>query len=147
MFLGSSTREASITSLGMRREARVAKNAWVDSAKFRRAGRRFTPSSRSLHPHVFREIVIGGVVALINLHAPIFVVAAVENLGEKVALQPPGGFGRLGAVTARHGVVEPTVRRAGEHADRVGLVVALQAVAETTNIRERDQVIGLAENA
>src|SRR6266508_78082 len=100
-----------------------------------------------LHPHVLGEIVIDGMLALVDLHPPRPVVAGIKHALEKGELQRPAGL-RLGAaVAARHGVVEPAVRRAGIDLDRVAFAMAIEAVAEAAHVVERDHVIGLAENA
>src|SRR5580704_593861 len=68
------------------------------------------PSRQAL---VFCEVVIGGVLGFVNLHATRCVVARIEHSLEKRQLKRPRRFGRVTAVAARHGVVEPAVRRAG----------------------------------
>src|SRR5262245_18496300 len=100
-----------------------------------------------LHPHVFGEIIIGGMVAFVDLHATRAVVARVEHALEKRKLQRPSGFCLRAAITARHGVVEPAVRRVGVDLDRVALVVTIEAVAQAPHVGERDHMVGLAENA
>src|SRR5215813_7152017 len=100
-----------------------------------------------LHPHVFGEIIIGGVIAFVNLHAACTVVARIEHTLEKRKLQRPSGFRLRAAITARHGVVEPAVRRVGVDLDRVALVVTIEAVAQAPHVGERDHMVGLAENA
>src|SRR5262245_24578193 len=53
-----------------------------------------------LHPHVLGEIIIGGMVAFVDLHAACAVVAWVEHALEKRELQRPSGF-RLRTAIAR----------------------------------------------
>src|SRR5580704_10968606 len=96
-------------------------NAVETMAKSRR---RFIPGEApSRQAFVFCEIVIGGVFRLVDLHATRCVVAWIEHSLKKRQLERPRRLGRVAAITARHGVVEPAVRRAGIDLDRVGLVV------------------------
>src|SRR6516165_3264920 len=87
-----------------------------------------------LHPHVLGEIIIGGMVAFVNLHAARAVVAGVEHALEKRELQRPRGLRLRPAITARHGVVEPAVRRVGVDLDRIALVVTIEAVAQAPHV-------------
>src|SRR5882672_5981757 len=96
-----------------------------------------------LHPHVPGEIIFGGMVAFVGLDAPRAVMAGVKHGHEEGALQRPAGLRLRAAIAAGHGVVEPAMRRAGIDLDRVGLVVAVEAVAETPDVVERDHVVGL----
>src|SRR5580700_9425156 len=99
--------------------------------------RRFIPGEApSRQALVFREIVIGGVLGLVNLHAARCVVARIEHSLEKRQLKRPRRLGRVAAITARHGVVEPAVRRAGIDLDRIGLVVAVKTVAQPPYVGE-----------
>src|SRR5262245_65512118 len=81
-----------------------------------------------LHPHVLGEIIIGGMVAFVDLHAACAVVAWVEHALEKRELQRPSGFRLRTAITARHGVVEPAVRSSGGDLYGVALVGTSDAV-------------------
>src|SRR5580698_2703310 len=91
--------------------------------------RRFIPGEApSRQAFVFCEIVIGGVFGFVNLHAARRVVTRVEHSLKKRQLKRPRGLGRLAAIAARHGVVEPAVRRAGIDFNRIGLVVTVEAV-------------------
>src|SRR5262245_65833388 len=83
-----------------------------------------------LHPHVLGEIIIGGMVAFVDLHAARAVVAWVEHALEKRELQRPSGFRLRTAIPARHGVVEPAVRRIGVDLDRNALSVSVRAVGQ-----------------
>src|SRR5271169_1518491 len=99
--------------------------------------RRFIPGEApSRQAFVFCEIVIGGVLGFVNLHAARFVVTRIEYLPEKRQLKRPRRLGRVAAIAARHGVVEPAVRRAGIDFDRISLVVAIEAVAQLPHIGE-----------
>src|SRR5262245_61947606 len=100
-----------------------------------------------LHPYVPGEIIIGGVVAFVDLDAARAVIAPVEHASEKCELQRPGGFGLLPAIAARHGFIEPTVRGIGVDLDRIALVVTVETVAQAPHVGERDHVVGFAENA
>src|SRR5215472_8232157 len=100
-----------------------------------------------LHPHVLGEIITGGMVAFVDLHAARAVVAGREHAFEKRELQRPSGFRLRTAIPARHGIVEPAVRRIGVDLDRIALVVTIEAVAQAPHVGERDHVVGLAENA
>jgi hypothetical protein len=70
------------------------------------------------------------------LHAAHVVVAGVEHALKKRELQRPSGFRLRTAITARHGVVEPAVRRIGVDLDRIGLVVTIEAVAQAPHVGE-----------
>src|SRR5262245_48097731 len=83
-----------------------------------------------LHPHVLGEIIVGGMVAFVDLHAARAVIAWVEHALEKRELQRPSGFRLRTAITARHGVVEPAVRRTGVDLDRNALSVSVRAVGQ-----------------
>src|SRR5580704_13091145 len=110
--------------------------------------RRFIPGEApSRQTFVFGKVVIGGVFGLVNLHAARCVVTRIEYTPEKRQLKRPRRLGRGAAITAWHGVVEPAVRRAGIDLDRVGLVVAIETVAQAPHVGERDHVVGFAENA
>src|SRR5579862_1583815 len=86
--------------------------------------RRFIPDGApSRQAFVFGKVVIGGVFGLVDLHATRCVVAGIEHTPEKRQLKRPRRLGRVAAIAARHGVVEPAVRRAGIDLDRIGLVV------------------------
>src|SRR5258708_12858454 len=86
-------------------------------------------------------------VAFVDLHAARAVVAGAEHALEKRELQRPSGFRLRTTIAARHGVVEPAVRRIGIDLDRIALVVTIEAVAQPPHIGERDHLVGLAENA
>src|SRR5262245_7779423 len=73
---------------------------------------------RLLHPHVLGEIVVLAAVAG-ELPAHHAIPFAAEHLGEEALLRGPTGFGLGLAVAARHGVVEPAVRRAAIDVDVV----------------------------
>src|SRR5262249_51796801 len=108
-----------------------------------------SPATRisSLHAHVLAEIVIPAAVALEVPARALGIVTAGKDLGQKTLLRRPAGVGFRLAVAARHGVVEPAMRRAFVNVDVVALVVGLEAIAESLYIRERDDVIGLAERS
>src|SRR5262245_62547478 len=85
--------------------------------------------------------------AFVDLHSPAAVVARIEHALEERALQRPAGLRLRAAIAARHGVVEPSVRRAGIDLDGIALVVAIEAIAQAPHVGERDHVVRLAENA
>src|ERR1700722_5862522 len=110
--------------------------------------RRFIPGEApSRQAYVFCEIVIGGVFRFVNLYAARCVVTRIEHSLKKRQLKRPCGLGRVATIAARHGVVEPAVGRAGIDLDRIGLVVAIEAVAQAPHVGERDHMVGLAKNA
>src|SRR5262245_45531145 len=104
-------------------------------------------ASRSLQSYVLREIVIGTAVAFKPPADGAAVIAATEHLGEEALLRGPAGVGLRLAIAARHGVVEPAMRRVLVDVDVVALLVRFEAVAEAPHIIERDDVIGLAKGA
>ena len=85
--------------------------------------------------------------ALVDLNAPCRVDVGIEDPAQKRQLQRPSSLSGITAVAARHGVVEPTVRGAGINLDGVAFVVAVETVAKSAHIVERDEVVGLTKNA
>src|SRR5262249_57257224 len=83
-----------------------------------------------LHPHVLGEIIIGGMVAFVDLHAARAVVAGLEHTLEKRELQRPRRLRLRSAITARHGDVEPAVRRGGGDPDRKSPFMIAEAGAQ-----------------
>src|ERR1700730_15230598 len=75
-------------------------------------------------PHIAAEIVVGGDVGRIALHARRPVVAGRRHLLQERALVGPGGLRLGGAIAPRHGVVEPAVRGVAVDVDAVALAIA-----------------------
>src|SRR5262245_11022431 len=68
-----------------------------------------------LHPHVLGEIIIGGMVAFVDLHAARAVVAWVEHAREKRELQRPSGFRLRTAIIRRISSMISTVKGRGSN--------------------------------
>src|ERR1700704_1579613 len=85
-------------------------------------GKRRRPYSPGflLHPHVPGEIIIGGMIALVDLDAPRAVIAGIEHRREECELQRPACFRLRAAIAAGHRVVQPAMRRAGIDFDGIG---------------------------
>src|SRR6266540_1823847 len=81
--------------------------------------------TRLLQPNVLREVVARAALALEAPADGLGVVARAEHLGQELLLRGPAGVGLRLAITARHGVVEPAVRRVLVNVDVVGLLVLL----------------------
>src|SRR6266852_4891896 len=97
------------------------------------------------HSHVLGEIIVRPALAF---EAPAYapgVIATRKNLGQEALLRGPAGIGLWLAVTAWHGVVQPTVRRALVDVNVITLIVGFEAVAKTLHVLDRDDVVGLAE--
>src|ERR1700694_4890731 len=73
-------------------------------------------------------------------------IAAAEHVGEKALLRRPSGLRLRLAVAARHGVVEPAMGSALVDVDVIAFLVSLPAIPEAVHVRDRDDVIGLAES-
>jgi hypothetical protein len=73
-----------------------------------------------LHPHVLGEIIIGGMVAFVNLHAARAVVAGVEYALEKPELQRPSGLRLRTAIASNESLATSRAWRRSE--GRVQLV-------------------------
>src|SRR5688572_7292324 len=101
----------------------------------------------SLQPLVLGEIIVAGEYAV---EAPAHLVGLVPTgknpFEENLLIRPPGVRLR-GAVTARHRVVEPAMRRVGIDVDVVALVVFLERVAKAQHVVIGDDVIGRTEGA
>src|SRR5262249_43925389 len=66
-------------------------------------------------------------------------------LGQEALLCGPASIGLWLAVAARHGVVQPTVRRVLVDMNVVALMAGFETVAKTLHVLDRDDVVGLAE--
>src|ERR1700730_18625054 len=98
-----------------------------------------------LHSHVLGEIIVRAAIAFEAPAYTLGVITAGEDIGQEALLRGPAGFGLGLAITARHGVVEPAVRRARVEVNVVALTVGFEAVAKALHILDRDDVVGLAE--
>src|ERR1700720_1469454 len=102
-------------------------------------------ASPLLHSHVLSEIIIRPAFAF---KAPGYapgVITASKDLRQEALLRGPASVGLWLAVTARHGVVQPTVRRALVDVNVVALMVGFEAVTKALHVLDRDDVVGLAE--
>src|SRR5712671_5519045 len=106
------------------------------------AGARASPL---LHPHVLGEIIIRSAFALEPPAYTLGVVSARKHLRQEALLRGPAGVGLRLAVTARHGVVEPAVRRALVDVNLVALIVGFKGIAQPPHVLERDDVVGFTE--
>src|SRR5713101_1606770 len=97
-----------------------------------------------LHSHVLGEIIIRAAIAFEAPTYALGVMTAGEDLGQEALLRGPAGFGLGLAIAARHGVVEPAVRRPRVKVNVVALAVGFEAVAKALHILDRDDVVGLA---
>src|SRR6516162_4010162 len=90
----------------------------------------YSPFARQLllHPHVLGEIIIGGMVAFVDLHAARAVVAGAEHALEKRELQRPRGLRLRPAIRPRQGVVVPAWRRIGVALNVIPLAATFEAV-------------------
>src|SRR5262249_37948641 len=98
-----------------------------------------------LQPHVLGEVVRRTRLAFEAPTDGARVVIRAERLSKEALLRGPTGVGLRLAITARHGVVEPAVRRVPVNMNVVAFLVRLKAVAEAAHVIERNDVVGLAE--
>src|SRR5258705_10516239 len=80
--------------------------------------------SELLQAHVLGEIVVCPAVTLESpAYALRFVSTGSKHLREEVLLRGPAGVSRWLAITARHGVIEPAVRRSLINVNLIALIV------------------------
>src|SRR5262245_36006412 len=89
---------------------------------------------RSLQTHVLGEIVAWTARALKLPADRGGVIAAAKHLGQEPLLRRPTGVGLRLAIAARHGVVEPAMRRVFVDMAVVALLMAFEAFGEAPNV-------------